>query len=139
MTTKMLNFLLIPIFKLHRYFVNLKRSKRKLEALKIIALIDQPKGCIDAENYPLQRLSHLMDHYRITYAELGLRDHNDLRDRVNMSLARAESSRQESPGSKFLRELSTSSESTLPMELPHNRKFGDPVIHEGVNRRNGIF
>ena len=114
MIAKILNFLLTPVFKLHRYFVNKKRSERKLEAVNLVTLIDRPEGCIDAENAPLQRLAHLMEHYGITYAELGLRDHNDLRDRVNMSLARAEASQRSSAGSKFLRDLDVSAKTMPP-------------------------
>ncbi len=118
-----LNLLFAPIFGIHRLFVEAKRPERKIEAVELLALINSNQGDIMAEEH-FQRLAHLMEHYQITYEQLGLVDHNDLRNRVTIALARAPKmfvieqridranaaahteALQNSPGKKFLQELS---------------------------------
>jgi len=118
-----LNLLFAPIFGIHRLFVEAKRPERKIEAVELLALINSSQGDIMAEEH-FQRLAHLMEHYQISYEQLGLVDHNDLRNRVTIALARApkmfliaeridradaaahDEALGESPSKRFLRELS---------------------------------
>lgn len=90
-----LNWLLTNIiYPVHRYFVNLKYNQALAEARILLDQIDDPNGCVTAE-VKMGQLEHLREHYRIAYGDLGekknpLIDYNDLRNRVNSSLARAE-------------------------------------------------
>ncbi len=53
-------------------------------------ILEQIKKGTALAEAKMVRLSHLQEHYRITNAELGLTDNNDLPNRVTISLALAE-------------------------------------------------
>ncbi|HTK32950.1 MAG TPA: hypothetical protein VL335_00155 [Candidatus Paceibacterota bacterium] len=108
-----LNLCAWPFVRARAILVQLKRDKAKKRALRLIAELDNKYGRsgIDVQRIYL-KIEHVREHYSIPYAELGLVDWADLRNRVTIAESRWDTQFQSKP------EASASKAKIEPKALP---------------------
>lgn len=89
MKEKVLNWLYTPIRVIHRFFVEMNRADPKMRALHFIERLDRPCHPTDAQKI-YDKIEHIREHYGFKYSDLGLRDFNDLHNRVTIASSRYE-------------------------------------------------